>query len=228
MYYVYLTNIYRFGLAPEDQGYESTLKAVDASVKKLDLEYIDLYLIHWPGTSKIDPTDPQNQINRRESWRALEDSVKSGILKSIGVSNYNIKHLNEMKGYARIMPAVHQFELHPAYFPKDLIDFCESEGIFIQTYASLGEGFLLNSDFLKINPLFNQLADKYKCTVAQILLKWPLQHGWGIIPKSINPARIYENIKLFDFEIDEYDMGLLDKFHEQVSFKKCWNSENVA
>lgn len=227
MYYINIVK-FSFRVAPADQGYENTLKAVDASLKKLDIEYIDLYLIHWPGTAKLDPTDPQNAVNRRESWRALEESVHNGKVKSIGVSNYNFKHLKELKEYATIQPAVHQFELHPAYFPKDLIDFCENEGIFIQTYASLGEGALLEQDFLDQNPLFTELANKYKCTVAQMLLKWPLQHGWGIIPKSINSARIHENIDLVDFEIEDNDMLLLDKFHEQVSFKKCWNSEAVV
>lgn len=215
-------------LAPADQGYGSTLKAVETSLKKLYLYYIDLYLIHWPGTAKLDPSDPQNSKNRRESWRALEECVRSGKLKSIGVSNYNLKHLREMEEYATIKPAVHQFELHPAYFPKDIIEYCENHGIFIQTYASLGEGALIEPKFLEEHPELSLMAEKYKCTVPQLLLRWPFQHGWGIIPKSINPARIQENIDLNHFEISKHDMQILDKFKEKVSFKKCWDSQNVA
>lgn len=215
-------------LAPADQGYENTLKAVDASLKKLDMEYIDLYLIHWPGTAKLDPSDPQNAKNRKESWRALEDCARSGKLKSIGVSNYILRHLKEMEEYATIKPAVHQFEMHPAHIQKDVIEYCQDQGIFIQTYASLGEGALLEPKFLEDYPEFNALADKYKCTIPQVLLKWPLQHGWGIIPKSINPLRIQENIDLNHFKISEDDMLILDKFNEKVCFKKCWNSQIVA
>ena len=191
------------------------------------MEYIDLYLIHWPGTTKLDPSDPLNAFNRKESWKALEECVKSGKLKSIGVSNYTLKHLKEMEEYATIQPAVHQFEVHPAYVPKDLIEYCQDGGIFIQTYASLGEGALLEAEFLKENPEFNLMAQKYNCTVPQILLKWSLQHGWGIIPKSINPSRIRENIDLNRFKISEKDIEILDNFNEKVSFKKCWNSQNV-
>ena len=214
-------------LAPVDQGYKKTLKAVDESLNQLDLEYIDLYLIHWPGTAKLDPSDPQNASNRKESWMALEETLMKGKIRSIVVSNYNLKHLKEMKEYSRITPAVNQFELHPACVPKDIIDYCESEGIFVQTYASLAEGNLLNPEFLNQNPEFLQMAHKYNCTVAQLLLKWPLQRGWGIIPKSINSARIKENIDLYHFEISQKDMSTLNNFHEKVSFKKCWNPDSV-
>jgi methylglyoxal/glyoxal reductase len=193
----------------------------------LDFEYIDLYLIHWPGTAKLDPSHPLNAQNRRESWKALEECVRSGKLKSIGVSNYTLRHLKEMEEYSTIKPAVHQFEVHPAHVQKDVIDYCQDQGIFIQTYASLAEGALLDPEFLKYNLEFNLMAQKYKCTVPQILLKWPLQHAWGIIPKSINPGRIQENIDLNHFEICKDDMLILDNFNEKVSFKKCWNSQNV-
>lgn len=191
------------------------------------MEYLDLYLIHWPGTAKLDPSDPLNAENRRESWKALEECVRSGKLKSIGVSNYTLRHLKEMEEYASIKPAVHQFEVHPAHVQKDVIEYCQDQGIFIQTYASLGEGALLEPEFLKENPEFSLLAEKYNCSVPQILLKWPLQHGWGIIPKSINPVRIQENIDFKHFKISKDDMRTLDSFNEKVFFKKCWNSQNV-
>lgn len=204
------------------------MEAVDLSLRKINLQYIDLYLIHWPGTAKLDPSDPLNLINRKESWRALEECVRNGKIKSIGVSNYTLKHLKEMEEYASIQPAVHQFELHPAYIQTDIIDYCERKGIFIQSYASLGEGALINEEFLQRNPEFIKLSVKYNCTVAQLLLKWSLQRGWGIIPKSINPVRIRENINLEHFKIDKFDMELLNTFHEKESFKKCWNPQYVT
>ena len=214
-------------IAPADQGYEATLRAVELSLKKLDIDYIDLYLIHWPGTAKIDPSDRRNIENRRESWKALEECVQADKLKSIGVSNFTLKHLKEMEEYARIRPAVNQFEVHPAHLQKDVIDYCERNEIFVQAYASLAEGALLQQNFLDSNPEFLKLAQKYQCTVAQLLLKWPLQRGWGIIPKSINPSRIKENISLDHFQISSDDMKILDNFHEKVSFKKCWDPSIV-
>lgn len=186
-----------------------------------------MYLIHWPGTSKLDPTDPKNIQNRQDSWKALEECVKCGKLKSIGVSNYTLKHLKEMEGYALIPPAVHQFEVHPAHLEVDVIDYCREKGIFVQTYASLAEGDLLKEYFIQSNPVFCQMAIKYNCTLAQVLLKWPLQRGWGIIPKSVNPQRIKENIELDHFEISSDDMEIINNFHEKVSFKKCWDPSIV-
>lgn len=214
-------------IAPTDQGYENALKAVDLSLQKIDLQYIDLYLIHWPGTAKLDPSDPLNSINRKESWRALEECVRNGKIKSIGVSNYTLKHLKEMEEYAVIQPAVHQFELHPAYIKTDVIDYCDQKGIFIQTYASLAEGDLLDPNFLQRNPEFIKLSEKYSCTIAQLLLKWSLQRGWGIIPKSVNPKRIHENNNLDNFKIEKIDMEILNLFHKKESFKKCWNPDQV-
>ncbi len=215
-------------LAPVDQGYEKAIAAVEASLKRLDLEYIDLYLIHWPGTAKLDPSDPQNDANRRESWRGLEECVKRGYVKSIGVSNYMLRHLQEMLEYAQIMPAVNQFELHPAYVPEPEIKFCEEHKIFIQTYASLAEGVLIDTAFLQRNPEFTSIAKKHGCTVAQMLLKWPLQRSWGIIPKSVKPERIIENAQLFSFTLDESDLNFLNTFHLKESFKKCWNPVSIC
>lgn len=200
---------------------------MDRSLEKLNLSYIDLYLIHWPGSAKLEPSDPQNGVNRRESWRALEECVRCGKVKSIGVSNYLINHLKEMEEYAEIFPVLNQFELHPSYQPIDTINYCESKNIFIQTYASLAEGVLLEPEFLERNCEFKDFASKYNCTIPQLLLKWPLQRGWGIIPKSINPVRINENIALDHFQIDEKDMNLLNNFYKKESFKKCWNPESI-
>lgn len=210
-------------LATKDQGYENTIAAVKSSLKRLDLEYIDLYLIHWPGTAGLAPDDPQNVVNRQQSWRALEDLKESGVLKAIGVSNYLKHHLEDMKASARMMPAVNQFELHPAHVPHEVIEFCSQHDIFIQTYASLGEGRLLNAEFLAKYPDFNRIAEKHNVSVPQVLLNWAVAHGWGVIPKSVHADRIRSNFALYEFKLDSEDMLYLDNFHKQESFKTCWD-----
>lgn len=197
------------------------------SLQKLQVDYIDLYLIHWPGTSKLEPSDPKNAENRRASWLALEECVRTGKLKSIGVSNYTLSHVQEMESYATIPPAVIQIEVHPAYVPIDVISYCEKRSIFVQAYASLGEGQLLKPEFLEKHPEFEMIAKKHTCSVAQVLLKWTLKRGWGIIPKSSSIERLHENINLDKIHLDAEDMEFLDNFHQKESFKVCWDPKIV-
>lgn len=191
------------------------------------MEYIDLYLIHWPGTSRLGDRSPKHLVNRRESWRALEQLHHEGKLRAIGVSNYLEHHLVEMRDYAKIMPSVNQFELHPGYYPAATVAFCEQNNVFIQTYSSLGEGVLLEERFLTRHPEIRAIAERHGVSVAQVLLKWPLQHGWGIIPKSVHPERIRANITL-DFTLSSDDMRILDQFHVKESFKTSWDPEQIA
>jgi diketogulonate reductase-like aldo/keto reductase len=214
-------------LATADQGYENAKRAVQASLQRLGLEYIDLYLIHWPGTAKLDPADPQNALNRRESWRALEEMLEQGHIRAIGVSNYLERHLVEMKTYAKHMPAVNQFELHPAYVPEATISFCEAQGIFVQAYSSLGEGKLLASDFLERHPRFTEIAKGHNVSVARVLLKWALQHNWGVIPKSVRRERILDNFDMDSFALSAEEMAFLDTFHLHETFKTCWDPETI-
>ena len=215
-------------LQTADQGYGSAKKAIEASRQKLNLEYIDCYLIHWPGASGLDPSDPRNKEMRAGSWRALEEALDAGFLRSIGVSNYMHSHLAEMEVYAKVMPMVNQIELHPLYYPEDTIEYCQRRGIFVQAYSSLGRGKLLEETFLAAHPKISEMARLHGKEPSQVYLKWALQHSFGILPKSISASRVQSNIDLFDFELGAAEMQYLDALHFLEEQKICWDPRPVA
>ncbi len=176
-----------------DQGYESAIHACQQSLRELNLDYVDLYLIHWPASSR-----------RGESWRALVELRKEGLCRSIGVSNYMIPHLRELLAESEVVPAVNQVEFHPFLFQKDLLEFCRARGILIEAYSPLTRGQRLN------DPRFVAIASRYGRSPAQILLRWALEHGVVPIPKSSRPERIRENAAVFDFSLAPADMKALD------------------
>jgi methylglyoxal/glyoxal reductase len=180
-----------------DQGYESTLKAFETSMEKLGLEYLDLYLIHWPGKDKY-----------KETWKAFEKLYKDGRVRAIGVSNFLIHHLEDLLGSAEIKPMVNQVELHPHLTQKDLLSYCKKEGIQLEAWSPLKQGQLLNDQTL------TEIAQKYNKSVAQIILRWDLQNEVVIIPKSIKEPRIIENATIFDFELTSEDMGKIDGMNQ--------------
>lgn len=210
-------------LAPRDQGYEKAKAAISKSLYQLR-SYIDLYLVHWPGASGLDPTDPQNALLRLSTWKAVEEAYESGSLKSIGVSNYEIRHLQEMRKYANIMPMVNQIEVHPLYFPTELIEYCHQEGIVVQAYSSLAANRLISQEYLEKYPVISEIAKAYEKTPAQILLKWALQHNLPIIPKSTQESRIRENISL-NFRLSDSEMHQLDNLN--CNQKVCWDPSVV-
>ncbi|CAG8443474.1 15963_t:CDS:10 [Acaulospora morrowiae] len=187
-------------LGPKDQGYDNCLKAFSGSIKRFGTDYLDLFLIHWPGTQKFQPTDPQNAESRKGSWKAMEELYKEGKIRAIGVSNYTLKHLTELLSYCTVPPTVMQFELHPLLYQKDLIDFCKQNNIHIQAYSSLGEGELVSGEII---PVISQIAKTHKVTPAQVLLRWGYQHDAILIPKSVTPERIKENANIFHFELSQ-------------------------
>lgn len=176
-----------------DQGYENTLKAFESSLSKLDLGYIDLYLVHWPVKGKFVDT-----------WKALEEIYDSGKVKAIGVSNFMKHHLETLLEQARVKPMVNQMEFHPRLVQQNLIDFCEDLNIRYEAWSPLMQGGVFQIETLK------SLADKYGKSIAQVVLRWNLQKGVITIPKSSKKERIIQNADIFDFEISEEDMADID------------------
>lgn len=176
-----------------DQGYENTLMAFESSMKKLNLDYLDLYLIHWPVQGKYIDT-----------WKALERLYEEGRIRAIGISNFLDRHIEELLKEAEIIPMVNQMEFHPYLIQQSLIDFCESKGIQYEGWSPLMRGLVFNID------LFKQLSKKYGKSIAQVTLRWNLQKGVVAIPKSSRKERITHNAQIFDFEISEDDMTLID------------------
>ena len=187
-------------LANKDQGYESTLRAFEDSRSKLDLEYIDLYLIHWPGKDKF-----------KETWRAFEKLQKDGYIRAIGVSNFNIHHLKTLKQDSDTIPAVNQVEFHPLLNQQELLQYCKREGIQLEAWSPIMKGNLNL-------PQITELAAKHGKTPAQIVLRWDLQHGIVTIPKSVRQERIQENANIFDFMLSEKDMKAIDQMNQDHRF----------
>lgn len=180
-----------------DHGYESTLKAFETSLHKLGLDYMDLYLIHWPGVDKYN-----------ETWRAFEKLYKEGRVRAIGVSNFHVSHLEDLIRNAEIKPMVNQVEFHPHLTQKELLAYCKKEGIQLEAWSPLKKGELLNE------PVLKDIAAKYNKSVAQVILRWDLQHGVVTIPKSIKEHRIIENANVFDFELTADDMETIDGLNQ--------------
>ena len=207
-------------------------RALETSLRKLKLEYVDLYLIHYPVPE------------RRQSWRALEMVKQQGKARSIGVSNFTVKHLTELIAETETVPAVNQVEFHPYLYQRELLNFCVAQGIVIEAYCPLTQGQRLNDPKLiavakkyptaspqtparrtKL-PFMSRVSGDYGTkSTAQILIRWALQHHLVVIPKSANPSRIHENADVFDFEITEEDMRTLDDFNENL--RTCWDPTNA-
>lgn len=176
-----------------DQGFESTIKAYHDSLKRLNMDYLDLYLIHWPVKNRF-----------IETWNALEYLYDEGLVKSIGVSNFMRNHLDELLPYCTIIPMVNQMEFHPHLVQQDLIEFCNQKGIQYEAWSPLMRGKILEIELLK------NLSEKYNKTIVQIVLRWNLQKGVVTIPKSSNPERIKSNSELFDFQLTQEDIKAID------------------
>jgi len=193
----------------DDQGYDSTLRAFDASLKKLGRDYIDLYLIHWPLKDLRGP-----------SWKALLRLYEEKRCRAIGVSNYTIKHLEELLATSPLVPAVNQIEFNPFLFRRPLLDYCQSRGIAVAAYSPLARARKLE------DPRLQAIAARLGKSPAQVAIRWGLQHGLIEIPKSVHRERIVENASVFDFELSDAEMGEVDSLHEDYwVIHPTWNPE---
>lgn len=184
-----------------DQGYENTLKAFEKTMGDLGLDYLDLYLIHWPAV-KI-RKDCWQEANY-DTWRAFEKLYKEGKIRAIGVSNFMPHHLEPLLAKCEIRPMVNQIEYHPGHMQKETVDFSQEHGMLIEAWSPLGRGEIFKSEDMK------KIASKYGKTVAQVCIRWCLQNGTLPLPKSVHTERIKENAEVFDFNISEEDMKQID------------------
>jgi methylglyoxal/glyoxal reductase len=182
-----------------NHGYEATLAAFDVSMEKLGLDYLDLYLIHWPLPS---------QGKFVETWKALEKLYKDGRVRAIGVSNFKVHHLEEIIANCEIIPMVNQVEYHPRFNQRELHDFCKKHGIQLEAWSPLMQGGLLEE------PALVEIAKKYNKSTAQIIIRWDIQTGVVTIPKSVKPHRIAENADVFDFELSQEDMDKINALNQ--------------
>ncbi len=186
-----------------DHGYDRTLRACDQSLARLGLEQLDLYLVHWPAPG------------RRDTWRAMERLLADGKVRAIGVSNYTIRHLEELLADCQVAPAVNQVELSPFLRQRALVDFCRAHAIQVEAYGPLVRGHRLD------DPAVVRVAARHDRTPAQVLIRWGIQHDLVTIPKSARPERIRENADVFGFSLDAEDLAALDGLDE--GYRTAWD-----
>lgn len=177
----------------QDHGYENAKAAFQRTLDRLQLDYLDMYLIHWPYGDFLG------------AWKALEELYHEGKIKAIGVCNFTVEKLEELKANSTVLPVINQIELHPIFQQKEMQAYDRENNIVTQPWSPLGNG---NAELLQ-NPALKSIAEKYNKTVAQVILRWHLQEGFVIIPKSITPSRIEENFNVFDFELTEDEMNVV-------------------
>lgn len=182
-----------------DLGYESTIKAYETSLKKLGLDYLDLYLIHWPVEGKY-----------KDAWRALEYLYKQGRIKAIGVSNFQVHHLEDLMKDAEIKPMINQIEFHPRLTQSKVRAFCKQNDIQVEAWSPLMVGKLFDNEILK------EIAHNHNKSIAQIILRWDIQNGIVTIPKSTNEGRIIENSQIFDFELTNEEVEKINSLNQDL------------
>ena len=187
------------------RGYEKATEAIDISLKNLGLDYLDLYLIHWPCVEKVSPN--WKEINA-STWRAFEDAYKNGKIRAIGVSNFQKKHYDALAELCEIKPMVNQIEFHPGYTQPETVAYSKEKGMLVQAFSPLGCGAVLGDETLA------SIANKYGKSVAQICLRFVLQSGLNVLTKSVTPERIIENADIFDFELSAEDMSVISAMPE--------------
>lgn len=194
-----------------DHGHKEAKAAIDTSLMKLGLDYVDLYLIHWPNPVNL--RDRWAETNA-ESWLAMEEAVQAGKIRALGVSNFRAKHLDALYETAKIMPVVNQIFLNPSDLQPEVTKYNEAHHLLNEAYSPLGTGKIFEVPELKT------MAEKYHKSVAQVVLRWSLQHGFLPLPKSVHADRIKANTQIFDFEIDAADMTTIDGFRGVAGLAK--------
>jgi diketogulonate reductase-like aldo/keto reductase len=210
-------------LSPHHQGYKEALNAFQRSLNDLQVSYLDLYLIHWPGKSGQKVEDPNNKEAREASWKALVELYERGKIRAIGVSNYSIRHLEQHEDSKMPLPHVVQNEYHPLLAKDPVPEWCKSRGIVFQSYSTLGEGQLVKQ--VEQYPALKEMSEKYSVTTSQLLLRWSLQKGIPVVPKSTNGIHLKQNLDLYDFEIQADDVSSIDDLYSGHKF--CWDSAKV-
>jgi len=195
-------------IAVEHFGHKHALKSFEDSLANLQTEYVDLLLLHFPVT-----------LLRNKTWQAAEEIKAAGKAKSIGVSNWTVRHLQELEKHAQEMPVVNQVELHVFLQQPELIDYCHERNIAVEAYSPLAHARSMDE------PVISEIAEKHGKTYAQVMLRWCVQRGLIILPKSVTPSRVAENIAIFDFELDEADMAKLAKLDRDL--RTCWDPTHV-
>jgi diketogulonate reductase-like aldo/keto reductase len=191
-----------------DHGYDAAIRACQESLERLSLASVDLYLIHWPGFGP-----------RQESWRALVTLYEEGKCRAVGVSNYTVRHLEELLATSSLVPMVNQVELSPFLYQRELIDFCRRHGIVVEAYSPLTQGQKLDDERLL------RVARKHNKTAAQVLIRWALEHDLVVLPKTVRRERLRENADVFDFALDAEDMAALDALNEGLHV--AWDPTDV-
>jgi len=207
-------------------GYDRTMKACKQSLKRLGVDYIDLYVIHWPGCKTgwplargtCCPPDWTPAMRDTGTWRAMEDLYEQGKVKALGVTNYSIRHLKQLLKSCRVKPMVNQVEFHPRLVQSELLEFCKKEGIAVQAYASLGSGDAGQAESFFAFPPVQAAAKSHQVTPAQVLLKWAVQKGCHIVPKSVRAERCKENAGIFSFQLSAGEMKAIDSLHTNTRY----------
>lgn len=195
-----------------EQGYDETLAACERSLSVLGMDYVDLYLIHWPAPGRW-----------QAAWRAMLRLQQEGTCRAIGVSNFSVRHLEELRSFSPVLPAINQIEFSPFWYRQDLLDYCRTVGIALESYSLLTRGQRLH------DPRLLELGKRYGKSPAQVLIRWALQHRVVAIPRSTNPEHIRANADVFDFAITPLDMAELDSMNENYSVVSAdWRDQFAA
>lgn len=211
-------------LGPAQHGRQQARATLIKSLNDLQITYLDLYLIHWPGSSGLQPADPQNSALRKESWLEMEEMYKEGKIKAIGVSNYTIAHLEELLTYCSIPPALLQVEIHPFLCQKELRQFCKQHNIHVQAYSSLGAS--TGCMELMSNKVIQDIAKCHSKSPSQVLLRWAVENSLSIIPKTSQIDRLHENANIFDFSLTENEMQQLNDLDRDCHY--CWDPKHIV